>query len=112
MIHFLGYGSRYVTTGVVSYIEKFVENGAQTVSALSSMDGMVSLFIVGKGGRDLSPLTAGINDWIEFPELGVIGDLLASSDFTVSGSVLVVQQYNPIRKDVINDEFIVERLQS
>ena len=40
-----------------------------------------------------SPLTAGLTDWSECPELGAIGDLLASSDFAATVSVLVVQQY-------------------
>ena len=32
-------------------------------------------------------------DWIECPELGPIGDLLASKDFQTTASVLVVQSY-------------------
>ncbi|KAL0331439.1 UNVERIFIED_CONTAM: Cation/H(+) antiporter 15 [Sesamum angustifolium] len=36
---------------------------------------------------------AGLTDWSECPELGAIGDLLASSDFAASYSLLVVQQY-------------------
>ena len=31
-------------------------------------------------------------DWSEYPELGAIGDILASSDFSATVSVLVVQQ--------------------
>ncbi|XP_058090738.1 cation/H(+) antiporter 15-like [Magnolia sinica] len=96
---------RYVMTGIISYVEKFVENGAETVSGLSAMEGMFSLFIVGKGGRGLSPLTMGISEWEEYPELGVIGDLLASSDFTVTGSVLVIQQYGHSKKNRNKDEF-------
>ncbi|KAF6156579.1 hypothetical protein GIB67_002762, partial [Kingdonia uniflora] len=34
-----------------------------------------------------------LNDWSECPELGAIGDLLASSDSATTISVLVVQQY-------------------
>lgn len=38
-------------------------------------------------------MTAGLTDWSECPELGAIGDLLASSDQASIVSVLVVQQY-------------------
>ncbi|KAL6011836.1 hypothetical protein ACLOJK_002302 [Asimina triloba] len=94
----LNFYDRYVVTGLVSYVDKFVDNGAQTVTTLTAMEGMFSLFVVGKGGRGLSPLTTGIGEWEEYPELGAIGDLLASSDFTLSGSVLVIQQYRPTKK--------------
>lgn len=85
--------NRYVTTGQVGYVEKHVDNGADTASALRDMADMYSMFIVGKGGRDHSILTTGMSDWEECPELGKVGDLLASSDYDVSGSVLVIQQH-------------------
>ncbi|KAM7266067.1 hypothetical protein ACFE04_003750 [Oxalis oulophora] len=76
------------------YIEKEVNNGEETVAAIRSMDISVhDLFIVGRGQGKISPLTAGLTDWSECPELGAIGDLLASSDFAANVSVLVVQQY-------------------
>ncbi|CAL0330037.1 unnamed protein product [Lupinus luteus] len=77
----------------VLYIEKTVNNGEETVAAIRSMDDMHDLFIVGRGRGMISQLTAGLTDWSECPELGAIGDLLASSDFASSASVLVVQQY-------------------
>lgn len=70
-----------------------METGAETASALRDMADMYSLFIVGKGGRGHSPLTTGMSDWEECPELGTVGDLLGSSDFDLSGSVLVIQQH-------------------
>lgn len=85
----------YVTTGQVGYVEKHVENGAETASALKDMADMYSMFIVGKGARGHSGLTTGMSDWEECPELGKVGDLLASSDFDLSGSVLVIQQHRP-----------------
>lgn len=77
----------------IVYIEKFVGNGEETVAAVRSMDSSHDLFIVGRGEGMASPLTAGLTDWSECPELGAIGDLLASSDFAATVSVLVVQQY-------------------
>ncbi|XP_071709648.1 cation/H(+) antiporter 2-like [Rutidosis leptorrhynchoides] len=83
---------RYVTSGKVRFVEKYVDNGAQTGMILRDMAETYSMFIVGKGGRGDSVITTGISDWEECPELGVVGDFLASSEFDISGSVLVVQQ--------------------
>ncbi|CAN6870804.1 unnamed protein product [Brassica oleracea] len=77
----------------IVYIDKVVSNGEETVAAVRSMDSSHDLFIVGRREGMLSPLTAGLTDWSECPELGAIGDLLASSDFAATVSVLVVQQY-------------------
>lgn len=75
------------------FVEKYVENGVQTGMILRDMAETYSMFVVGKGGRGDSLLTTGISDWEECPELGVVGDFLASSEFDISGSVLVVQQH-------------------
>ncbi|KAG2399453.1 Cation/H(+) antiporter 15 Protein CATION/H+ EXCHANGER 15 [Vigna angularis] len=77
----------------VDYVEKVVNNGEDTVAAIRSMDDVHDLFVVGRGQGMISPLTAGLTDWSECPEMGAIGDLLASSDFAATASVLVVQQY-------------------
>ncbi|KAF8018987.1 hypothetical protein BT93_H3768 [Corymbia citriodora subsp. variegata] len=84
---------RHANDESVVYIEKIVNNGEETVAAIRSIDSSHDLFIVGRGQGMISPLTAGLTDWSECPELGAIGDLLASSDFAVTVSVLVVQQY-------------------
>uniref|UniRef100_A0A7N1A2V1 Cation/H+ exchanger domain-containing protein n=1 Tax=Kalanchoe fedtschenkoi TaxID=63787 RepID=A0A7N1A2V1_KALFE len=84
--------NRYVTSGQIGFVEKYVDHGADTVNVLKDMGDMYSLFIVGKGGRDDCPMTTGLSDWEECPELGKIGDLLASSDLYAGGSVLVIQQ--------------------
>ncbi|GAB2279742.1 hypothetical protein Dimus_014382 [Dionaea muscipula] len=89
--------NRYVRTGKVGYVEKHVSNGAQTVAALRDIGDMYQLFIVGKGtGQRDSPLTTGLTDWEECPELGTVGDLLASSEFDTDTSVLVIQQRRPL----------------
>ncbi|RVW86869.1 Cation/H(+) antiporter 15 [Vitis vinifera] len=77
----------------IVYTEKIVNNGEETVAAVRSIDSIHDLFIVGRGQGMISPLTAGLTDWSECPELGAIGDMLASSDFASTVSVLVVQQY-------------------
>ncbi|KAF5475173.1 hypothetical protein F2P56_007008 [Juglans regia] len=77
----------------VMYIEKIVNNGEETVSAISAMDNSYDLYIVGKGTETTSPLTLGLSEWSENPELGAIGDVLVSSSFALNSSVLVVQKY-------------------
>lgn len=90
-----------MTTGQIGFVEKYVNNGGETVSALRDMGDMYSLFIVGKGGRGVSPITTGMSDWEECPELGTIGDLLASSDFDSRSSILVIQQQRHSRNDLL-----------
>ncbi|KDP39397.1 hypothetical protein JCGZ_03679 [Jatropha curcas] len=78
----------------VFYTEIIVNNGEETVASIRAMDiNAHDLFIVGRGQGMISPLTAGLTDWSECPELGAIGDLLASADFAATVSVLVIQQY-------------------
>lgn len=101
---------RFVASGIVTYLEKYVGNGPETVTALSAMAGMYSLFVVGKGGDRKMPTTTGIGDWEECSELGPVGDLLASEDFMDTGSVLVLQQHRlskPGQKSkVTEDDFL------
>lgn len=85
--------SKNANTESITYTQKILNNGEETVAAIRSMDDAHDLFIVGRGEAHMSPLTAGMTDWSECPELGAIGDLLASSDFAATASVLVVQQF-------------------
>ncbi|KAL0396928.1 UNVERIFIED_CONTAM: Cation/H(+) antiporter 1 [Sesamum calycinum] len=87
----------YVTSGQVGYIEKLVENGGETTSALRDMADMYAMFIVGKRSRGHSTLTTSMSDWEKCPELGKAGDILAFSDFDLSGSILVIQQHRHSR---------------
>ncbi|CAN1171774.1 Cation/H(+) antiporter 4 [Linum perenne] len=83
----------------VHYTEKVVSDGTETSMVVSSIAGQYDLFVVGRRSDiDMdSPQTAGLANWSEFPELGVIGDLLASKDVHTRGSVLVVQQQKKLR---------------
>lgn len=79
--------------GGVEYCERGVFNANEMVAEIRNVEETgKDLFVVGKtpGG---SGLTAGMADWSECPELGPIGDLLASRDFQTTASVLVVQSY-------------------
>ncbi|XP_050232072.1 cation/H(+) antiporter 2-like isoform X2 [Mercurialis annua] len=86
--------NRYVAPGQAKYEEKYVENQRQTMEALIGFGQRFSLVIVGKGRTKQSPIITGLSDWEECPELGTVGDLLASSDFNINASVLVIQQHS------------------
>ncbi|KAG6629016.1 hypothetical protein CIPAW_14G053900 [Carya illinoinensis] len=76
----------------VIYLEEIVKDGPQTALIVRSMVDEYDLFIVGRRHNCDSTQTSGLVEWSEFPELGIIGDLLASSDLNSKASVLVIQQ--------------------
>lgn len=73
------------------YFEEVVRDGVELAGCLAKMVGCFDLVLVGKYHQK-SPLFRGLEEWSECPELGVIGDMLASPDFECTASVLVVQQ--------------------
>ncbi|KAH7565293.1 hypothetical protein ACOSQ2_020726 [Xanthoceras sorbifolium] len=81
------------SNGYINYMEKGVADGPETAMIVRSMVAEFDLIIVGRRYNLESPQTSGLKEWSEFPELGVLGDLLASVD-NHSGrcSVLIVQQ--------------------
>ncbi|OVA12694.1 Cation/H+ exchanger [Macleaya cordata] len=77
----------------IVYREEVVKDGIELVSTIRSMEKSFELLMVGRQhGEESSQLLRGLEEWNEFPELGLIGDLLATSDSGCTGSVLVVQQ--------------------
>ncbi|XP_048446629.1 cation/H(+) antiporter 15-like [Pyrus x bretschneideri] len=72
-------------------VEELVRDGARLSAVIKSMVDCFDLILVGMHHQD-SPLLSGLGEWSECPELGIIGDMLASSDFHCSVSVLVLQQ--------------------
>ncbi|KAJ8899213.1 hypothetical protein K2173_012389 [Erythroxylum novogranatense] len=103
--HFYG---RYVAAGYVSYMEKHLVNSAETYSTLKSLEGQYKLIIVGRGGRVNSILTVGMNDWQQCPELGPVGDVLSGSNFSLTTSVLIIQQHSLRGElDGVDDEFSI-----
>ncbi|KAJ7965398.1 Cation/H(+) antiporter like [Quillaja saponaria] len=85
-------GDAYVT-----YIEEIVRDGPQTALIIRSFVEEYDLIVVGRRYGINSHQTSGLLEWSEFPELGVLGDLLASTDMTCNASVLVVQQQRVAR---------------
>ncbi|KAL6640716.1 hypothetical protein ACP70R_021839 [Stipagrostis hirtigluma subsp. patula] len=77
----------------VEYRERGVFDAGEMVAGIREVEAAgKDLMVVGKT-PGLSALTAGMAEWCECPELGPVGDLLASKDFQTTASVLVVQSY-------------------
>ncbi|CAH2072125.1 unnamed protein product [Thlaspi arvense] len=76
----------------ITYTEESVEDATETSGILKSMASEFDLFIVGRGKGRMSVFTDGLEEWSEFKELGVVGDLLTSHEINCQASVLVIQQ--------------------
>jgi hypothetical protein len=87
------YVSRWVDDHRVAYSENLVCGSDEMVGIIRKSSPASDLLIVGRrADGPKSPLTVGISDWSEHLELGVLGDLLTSTDFGCQVSTLVVQQ--------------------
>ncbi|XP_022732135.1 LOW QUALITY PROTEIN: cation/H(+) antiporter 12-like [Durio zibethinus] len=78
--------------GKMTYMEEVVKDGPQAALVVRSIADGYNLIIVGRRYGVESVQTSGLSEWSEFPELGIIGDLLASTDLERRSSVLVTQQ--------------------
>ncbi|ONM42065.1 cation/H(+) antiporter 15 [Zea mays] len=94
--------SRHRDNERVVYVEKTVEDAEGTASVVRAMSEKFDLLIVGRRGGEgegdpegSTALTSGLSEWSEFPELGVLGDMLASAEFASKVSILVIQQQPP-----------------
>ena len=89
---------RQKTEGLARYEERPAGNVLEAVLAIGK-SGEYELIVVGKGrfpSSMVAELAAGV---AEHPELGPIGDALASSHNGVVSSVLVIQQHGPIHSE-------------
>ncbi|CAA7025633.1 unnamed protein product [Microthlaspi erraticum] len=84
--------SNVLAGGDISFSEEVVNDASQTSNLLKRIANEYDLFIVGREKGRKSVFTLGLEEWSEFEELGVIGDLLASTDLNCKASVLVIQQ--------------------
>ncbi|OVA12693.1 Cation/H+ exchanger [Macleaya cordata] len=82
-----------VGTNRIFYREEKVMDGVGTVRSIRMLEDSYDLILVGRRHETDSPLLRGLTEWNEYPELGSIGDMLASPDFRGRASVLVVQQH-------------------
>lgn len=78
----------------IEYKEVVVLDGEETSKVLMSLEDVYDFILVGKRIDKKSSLVSGLTEWnnnVE-AELGIIGDILASSDMRSKASVLVLQQ--------------------
>lgn len=76
-----------------TYEEQIVRDSVELATAVRGLGNRYDLIIVGKHHDD-SAFFHGLGEWIDCPELGIIGDILAASESEdlQRASVLVVQQ--------------------
>ncbi|XP_050216382.1 cation/H(+) antiporter 14-like [Mercurialis annua] len=79
-----------------------VKNGEETIKEICALEDEIDLAIVGRHQDPNSPISMGLTEWTDGHELGIMGDMLSTSDFRFS--VLVVTQ-QPIMTGV-NDELM------
>lgn len=75
----------------IQYEEKIVSNAAETVEAIQSYN-RCNMFLVGRMPE--GEIATALKRKTECPELGPVGSLLTSPEFSTTASVLVVQQYH------------------
>ncbi|KAK9668775.1 hypothetical protein RND81_13G085900 [Saponaria officinalis] len=86
----------------ISFNEVVVNNGAETVQVMVSIKDHVDLVVTGMHHHLESTPMLGLSDgWSEYPELGVLGDMFASSDFEFS---LLIVQLEPQNEFTLNFE--------
>lgn len=76
----------------IVYREEGVRDGAETALHIHALEDAFDLIVIGRRHREEAPQLLGLNEWNDLPELGPIGDMLASSEVNKPASVLVVQQ--------------------
>ncbi|XP_024039308.1 cation/H(+) symporter 13 [Citrus clementina] len=74
----------------IIFREEIVKDGIGTTQVIQAFAETFDLFIVGKNHDPCCKATLGLSEWIEYPELGILGDTLVNSNDEFS--VLVVQQ--------------------
>ncbi|CAK9137023.1 unnamed protein product [Ilex paraguariensis] len=81
------------TDNSIKYEERVVSNAAETAE-VAREHSRCNLFLVGRMPE--GQLVAALNKKTECPELGPVGNLLTSPDFSTTATVLVVQQYRRV----------------
>ncbi|KAL5740294.1 hypothetical protein ACOSQ2_029474 [Xanthoceras sorbifolium] len=89
---------------LVTYKEENVTGVSDTTITLQLISKDYDLIVVGRRHDKYSPLLKGLSEWSEVEELGVIGDILASSDTRSRASLLVVQQQASVVEEMIDSD--------
>ncbi|XP_057432714.1 cation/H(+) antiporter 15-like [Lotus japonicus] len=78
----------------ISYSEIGVHSITDINTVLNEIENNgCDLYIIGQGNCKNSRVFSNLLEWCDFPELGVMGDIIASKNFSSRSSMLVVQQY-------------------
>ncbi|XP_054801531.1 cation/H(+) antiporter 15-like [Prosopis cineraria] len=81
----------------IAYSEEEVGSGEELTSLMHEFaKDDYDLIIIGRGNNRNSVVFSNFLEWCDNPELGIIGDIVASSNFGSQSSLLVVQQYESI----------------
>ncbi|KAI3987249.1 hypothetical protein MKX01_031733 [Papaver californicum] len=83
---------KIMNTDNVAYKEEEVTDCADTANRIKSLEDTYDFMLVGRQHDVKSPILAGLEEWCVYKELGIIGDLLATSNSQGEYSILVVQQ--------------------
>lgn len=76
----------------IVYKEEKVRDGAETALQIHAVEDNFDLMLIGRRHREECPQLLGLNEWNDLPELGPIGDMLASSELNKPLSVFVIQK--------------------
>jgi hypothetical protein len=78
----------------VSYSEVDIYSAEDIPAILNELEKVgCDLYIIGQGNHRNSRVFSNLSKWCDCLELGVIGDMLASDNFSSRSSMLVVRQY-------------------
>ncbi|KAL2325956.1 hypothetical protein Fmac_025014 [Flemingia macrophylla] len=94
IFHFRHKGVNNNDSIVYSEKEVKIQTGEEIPLILSEVDELgCDLYIFGRGSGENYPVVKNMLEWCDNPELGIMGDIVASTSFGTNSSLLVVQQY-------------------
>ncbi|KAK8949125.1 Cation/H(+) antiporter 15 [Platanthera zijinensis] len=93
----------------VVYREEVVRDAEEIIEVIREVSGGFTLLLVGRGDGKEMPLMSGLSAWSEYPQLGIIGDLLASTDFGSRVSTLVVQQQRRVAGNRLSENASISK---
>ncbi|CAK9150447.1 unnamed protein product [Ilex paraguariensis] len=94
----------------VVYKEEGVTEGSGTTRVLQSLNNnSYDIVLVGRRHDAESSIMSGLAAWSEIVELGVIGDILSSSDLKGNAAVLVVQQQALLAEDMLQSHIDTDK---
>ncbi|XP_065854706.1 cation/H(+) antiporter 27-like [Euphorbia lathyris] len=89
------------STNQIRYMEHTITEGSETAKLLRDACQDFELMLVGRRHDPESAILSGLSEWREIEELGVVGDMLASTDFDCRALILVIQQQAAVVEEMI-----------